>query len=280
MVTMLTLQPEWSMSYDVSRMKYEYKYMVRNSMRDELRRLIAPFMEFDPYMELRRIGGAGEQMLGYTVRSIYYDTEDLRFYREKDDGIADRKKVRIRGYNEFGRNNIVFLELKHKHEKKIFKNRASVLYGDLDRLLESGDAESYVLKFGSRQEPLADAERFLFALRRDRLVPVVLVIYEREAYFGKFDNSFRITFDKNLRSSLTPSTGDLYEERGIRPHAEGWFVLEVKFYQTFPSWMTDVIRILDLKQQSFSKYTGCIDSHFTGRSVPRSLPVIHRTPLR
>lgn len=256
------------MPYDVSRMKYEYKYLVPDHMRGELRRLISPFMEYDRYMELRRISGADERMLGYTVRSIYYDSPGFRYYHDKRDGLRIRKKVRIRGYNEYSDNNIVFLEVKRKVEKKIYKNRSSLLYRNLDAFISSGDVEQYILQYTDRAQPRIDAGHFLSSMKREHLVPVVLVIYEREAYFGKFDNSFRITFDKNLRSSIHPSLDQLYEERDIRHTIPGQFVLEIKFYQTFPSWMTKIVRNLDLGLQSFSKFTNCIKEHETVPELP------------
>jgi len=253
------------MSYDISRSKYELKYVVPDNRMNDLRDMIAPFVLCDHYMELRRMEcGCGDK-LGYSVRSLYFDTPYYTFYHEREDGLSIRKKVRIRGYNTLSDSSIVFLEIKHKREKRVFKDRCAIRYCDLDALLETGDAERYVLNLQKKKQPVEDCGKFLYYMRYLNLIPVVLVIYEREAYFGKFDTTFRITFDKNIRGVIQPTTADLYEEKHVRYTSPGTFVLEVKFYSVYPSWMGRIVSLLGLKQQSYSKYMNCIDANI---SVP------------
>ncbi|MFC1528922.1 VTC domain-containing protein [Candidatus Latescibacterota bacterium] len=243
-----------AMKYEVHKMKFEYKYLVPCELLPELRTLISPFMEKDSNMNF---GGRD----GYTVRSIYFDTPGYDFYHEKKDGLKIRKKLRIRGYNSYNPENFVFLEIKRKNARKLMKNRAAVPYKHLNDLLFKGNAEKYVLTDRGFKEPIENAQRFLFNFHKSSLQPVVLVIYEREAFFGKFDSSMRVTFDKNLRSSIDPDLHQLYKEENIKYTAPGNFVLEVKFYDIFPSWMNKIIFYLGLKLVAFSKYTRCIDEH-------------------
>jgi len=199
----------------------------------------------------------------YTVRSIYYDTPGYTFYHEKIDGLPIRKKLRIRGYKTFEEGGIVFLEIKHKREKKIYKDRCSIRYRDLDALFRTGDVERYVVNLQNTSRPAEDCTKFLHDMRYLNLIPAVLVIYEREAYFGKFDSTFRITLDKNIRGVIHPRISDLYEEKHVRYISPGTFVLEVKYYSVFPSWMAQIVANLELQLQSFSKYTRCIDANIT-----------------
>ena len=242
------------MKYEVHKMKFEYKYLVPCELLPEIRMLISPFMERDGMMNF----GGPE---GYTVRSIYFDTPRYDYYHEKKDGLKIRKKLRIRGYNAYNPENFLFLEIKRKNAKKLMKNRAAVIYKHLNDLLFTGNTRKYILTDKGLKEPLENAGRFLFNLHNSLLQPVVLVIYEREAFFGKFDSSMRITFDKNLRSSIDPELHELYKEENIKYTAPGNFVLEVKFYDIFPSWMKKIIYSLGLKLDTFSKYTRCIDEH-------------------
>ena len=73
--------------------RHELKYYLPEQMCSELSRLIGPYVKPDPYLER-------DEAKSYMVRSLYLDTGDLRFYREKLDGLLVRKKFRVRGYND------------------------------------------------------------------------------------------------------------------------------------------------------------------------------------
>ncbi len=240
--------------------KYEYKYLVPNECLNELRDMISPFVEADSYM---KYGGSE----GYTVRSIYYDTRQFEFYHDKLDGLKIRKKLRIRGYNEHNGKDIIYLEIKRKNEKAIFKDRAPVKYENLHHLF-TGDIEPYILTDIGIKNAIENSQRFLFHICRKSFKPVVLVIYEREAYMGKFDRRLRITFDKNLRSIINPDIHMLYNDKNIKYSLPHDFVLEVKFHGIFPSWLSAIISSFSLKQQSYSKYTRCIDEHLLFKKNP------------
>ncbi len=235
-------------------MKYEYKYLAPIQILSQLRSMIGPFVYADPYMKRGSPNG-------YTVRSIYFDTPQYDFYHTKIDGVKDRKKLRIRGYNDNSNNSIVFLEIKQKNEKAIFKYRAPVRYRRLNDLLISGDLEQYIMSENGNENALKNSQRFFFHIHQKFLKQVILVVYEREAYFSKFNRSLRITFDKNLRSSLDPDIQKLFKEENIIYSTPDHFILEVKFSDYFPRWLSSVIGSLGLKLQSYSKYTQCIDSH-------------------
>ncbi len=235
-------------------MKYEFKYVVPLDKLDDLRSRISPFMVHDEYMKY-----GGPQ--GYTVKSIYCDTEDFTDYHEKYSGIKIRKKLRIRGYNTEDPDNIIFLEVKRKNEKKIYKNRAPVKFKNLRNIITTGDIDSYVENIKGFKAARQDAKHFLFKYYAHRYRPVVTVIYDREAFHGAFDKSFRITFDKNLRSVIHPSFEDLYSEENIKYSNNGKFIFEVKFFHLFPSWLKSIVETLKLDLRSFSKYTTCVDEH-------------------
>ena len=245
-------------------MKFEYKYLVPIERLPELRTLISPFMVTDTHMDM---GGPA----GYTVRSIYFDTFQYDDYHEKISGLKIRKKIRIRGYNGQNHKNIVFLEIKRKNEKRVKKNRAPVKYKNIKDLLISGDTERYIMTIKGFKEAIENSRQFLFHIYKKSLRPVVLVVYEREAYHGTFDNSFRITFDKNLRSMIHPDLQELYQEDHIKYSIPNHFVLEVKFFDIFPSWLRSIIGSLGLRLQAFSKYTTCVDEHNAVNNNSRDL---------
>ncbi|HID29997.1 MAG TPA: polyphosphate polymerase domain-containing protein [Desulfobacterales bacterium] len=235
-------------------MRLEYKYPVPNALLPRLRAMIAPFVDVDSY-------AARSGPRGYTVRSIYFDTFALDSYHGKTAGLEMRKKIRIRGYDERKEGSVIFLEIKRKYGMAITKNRAPVLYESVEDLLISGDVERYVLTGEGFPNALEDTKRFLFHVYGASLRPTVLVAYEREAYYSKFDRSLRITLDKDIRSSAYPSIDALFSEDEIRRSIPQQFVLEVKLRGGIPLWLSSIIGALGLKRRSISKYALCLDAH-------------------
>jgi hypothetical protein len=233
-------------------MKYEYKYPIPVEHLDRVRSLILPFLARDENMDR----GTGKR---YTVRSIYFDTPEYTYFNEKIEGLRERKKLRTRGYNECSPESTVYLEIKRKKDKKIWKYRAGVRRADLASLLESGDCERYVLN--ANQSTCDQCRRFLFHFYRSRLLPTALVVYDREAYFGKYDRTFRVTLDCNLRGSSLPTLEQIAGEDRLCYLDPRNFVMEVKFLDVFPSWMKDIVTTLELQRKAFSKYGNCILHH-------------------
>lgn len=231
-------------------MRLEYKYLVRISELDALRRALMPYIKFDTQFNTEH---------EYTVRSIYFDTSKLKYYNEKIDGINIRKKLRIRGYNLQESESIIFLEIKRKHENYINKNRSALKYYHLEDLIKTKDIESYVLTENGYANSLDDAEKFLHHIYKRTLKPVVLVVYEREAFYSKFDGRLRLTFDKNLRYNLFPSMDKLYNDDNLKPSMPAHFVFEVKFGHGFPKWLTNILTEFKLSRMAISKYTICLE---------------------
>jgi len=234
-------------------MRLEYKFLVSNDDLPRLRKKMRPFLDVDPFAKDKE----GNQ---YTVRSIYYDTSAYDFYHEKMDGIKIRKKLRIRSYNRTEKNNVVFLEIKNKYDNFIGKNRSPLEYEDLVGLLKSKQLEPYILTNNGYANSVEDAEKFLHHFYKNDLKPTVLVVYDREAYFSKFDPSLRITYDKNIRYLEDPSLDLLYEDSNLEYAIPNHFVLEIKFANGYPKWLQDIVMEFNLTRRSVSKYTICIDS--------------------
>ena len=236
-------------------MRLEYKFLVSTDRLDELRDAIMPFVSLDEYA-LREVDNQ------YTVRSIYFDTMKLDDYRDKLAGIKIRKKLRIRGYNQVTKESVTFLEIKRKYENHISKNRAPVLFSNLELLLKTSDIEKYLMKKKNYLDAKNDAIKFFYLLKLKNCTPVILIDYEREAFYSKLDSTLRITFDKNLRSRPLPQLNDLYQNEQLKYAMPGKFILELKFFGGFPTWLQKIIRRFDLNRQAISKYTICVDSQY------------------
>jgi SPX domain protein involved in polyphosphate accumulation len=233
-------------------MKYEFKYIVPLKQLDQLREAIRPYVELDPY-------AAGTTNNEYTVRSVYFDTARFDYYFEKIDGYKLRKKIRIRGYNENSGDDHVFMEIKRKIKEPIEKDRERVTFEVMKRLMAGEGSKAY----GDVAEDhgVNGAGKFLYHVYRNNLKPVVLVIYEREAFFDRFKNDVRITLDKNLRSIAYPELDDLYDQTKATAAMKDHFILEVKFKEHFPGWLRLITGNMGLIKRSASKYVICMDSH-------------------
>ena len=241
-------------------MKDEIKYLIPNNLYPKLKELMLPYLRLDKY------AGPPESPQ-YTVRSVYYDTQNLRFYHEKKDGIKKRIKVRIRGYNQHNEDSIVFLELKRKRNNQIFKNRYPVYYKNINKILQSEiEVDDTPLK-----KKNSDREKFLFNYHSMSLRPVLLVIYEREAYHYRFNSDLRITFDSNVRSIKPVNIDSLFADQHTIPTFRNSFVLEIKSSAPFPSWIFSVIKQLHLQNRSVSKYVLSLDKQFEMGHVNKNI---------
>lgn len=251
--------------------RYEYKYLVSNDLVDKIRAEIMPFMELDDFAQKHSNGQ-------YTVRSIYYDSLRFDCYREKYDGVKIRNKYRIRGYDKQSDQSIAFLEIKHKDTNCISKSRAPLYYSDIAESLYSRKIDDNVLSFSGNGVEKKDAHKFLYHYYVKKLHPAVLVIYDREAFGGKFDKSLRLTFDKNLRSVIYPSLDELYDESRMKKSMNSHFILEVKFYGTLPLWVKTLISKYNLDRRALSKYTISLETHdeFNNRRFAKSNLISNR----
>ncbi|NKB65662.1 MAG: VTC domain-containing protein [Candidatus Latescibacteria bacterium] len=249
--------------------RLEYKYLVRAQDLAPLRRALAPFLDTDANAAA---GGRGE----YTVRSIYYDSRRFDYYHQKEAGILDRKKLRIRAYDLWHEEAMVFLEIKRKYDMRISKDRAPMLHRHLPQLLGSGQVDRYRTNSHLFPRAVEEANSFFFHLRRYGLHPTVLVSYEREAFFRKFNPALRITFDKNLRGLPFPDLDSLYSDQAP-PTLPDHFILEIKFRASYPAWLKPILGDFRLERMALSKYALCLEAH----QLPgKAFPTARSAPLR
>jgi SPX domain protein involved in polyphosphate accumulation len=236
-------------------LRFERKYLVHNNLLLDLRKRLMPFVYPD------KMATNNGVISEYTVRSIYFDSSRYNSYFEKVEGVKIRKKLRIRGYNQYQEGCQVFLEIKRKIGDNIAKNRVLVPFDSLEDLLKTGDIASYI---PNNNDPLAyeNAGRFFYNYKKYSQKPVNLIVYDREPFQGKFDPGVRLTFDKNVRAALNPQISDLFKEEGLSYVWEKHFILEIKYFtHLMPQWARSLIEEFHLKQAALSKYTNGLDIH-------------------
>lgn len=231
------------------KLRYERKYLVLNHQLDSIRERIQTFVKPDLFAAKN-----GKSYPEYTVRSIYFDSPNLSSLLDKNEGFKERKKLRVRGYNQESIDKKVFLEIKRKTGDRIYKNRSLIPYKSLQKTIEYGLSKTLetMLEKSHQKE---DAIKFLYQKNRYFQTPVNLVVYEREPYHGKFDHGTRITLDKNIRSKMYPNIEDLFSDNNFNYVWKEHFILEIKYFEPpMPLWAKSIVNEFKLQSAPLSKY--------------------------
>lgn len=161
--------------------RHELKYLINFGDAELLKERLSVILQCDSHAK----GGF------YTIRSLYFDDYWNTAYREKMGGYGDRRKYRIRLYNQD--DSMIRLECKIKRESYIRKIAAPLSREEVDQILEG--RVDFLLK---RKEPLC--QQFYYEYMSRVLRPKVYVDYEREPYVLP-SGDVRITLDRDVRSA-------------------------------------------------------------------------------
>ena len=212
--------------------RYEIKYLVTNRQRRIIMEAMQSRMKPDDY---------GKS----TICNIYYDTPDYYLIRRSLEKPVYKEKLRVRSYGTAASCDNVFVELKKKYQEVVYKRRVSLPEREAMYYLASGAHDGLEGQIGSEID-------YFRAFYRE-LAPRVFISYDREAFYGRDDDSFRVTFDENIMwrskdlSLTTPPYGS-----GILPPDTS--LMEVKTSGGIPLWMTSVLSENGIFKTSFSKY--------------------------
>ena len=236
--------------------RYELKYLVPSGQIPDVRAELTARMDRDE--------NAGPH--GYGVWSLYYDTDRLRFYYEKIEGLRFRRKLRIRRYGELGEDPAedtpVSVEIKQRVNRVTQKRRVMLPY---DVARELCDRRRRIEHPGADQ---GFVDEVLDLIVRLDLRPVAMTGYRREPYVGTdADLGLRVTLDHRIRGrdrdfDLRSQTENRYI---INPH---YAVMEVKANERAPYWVTDMAARYGLEIQRISKYCQSVEAH---GMAPRSI---------
>lgn len=216
--------------------RFEFKYIMSETLRSEFESALGYFMEFDPFVE-------DTDKHRYFVRSLYFDDPHYTAFNDKVDGIKTRAKFRVRTYTDNPSAEVAqFLEIKGRINQFVSKLRMPIP-------TVTGPVCQHLLNL---EEQNKLSQQFMFEYYRRGLQPVALVDYWRRPYFSKYDPDFRLTFDHQLHAThsdaLIPKRSD--RKRAILP---GRCVMEVKFKRQIPAWFHRLVESYELKAQPCSK---------------------------
>jgi SPX domain protein involved in polyphosphate accumulation len=232
--------------------RYELKYTIPMAMVDPISLFVEAYCEMDSHSASSPDGF-------YQVNSLYFDTPEYLFLRNRLERIPNRFNMRVRSY---GARPVTpyFLEVKQKREDIIRKYRARIRDENLERVLDPAhDVASSLVSPGEAR----NAGIFRRLVHANNAAPVVMTSYRRKAYFSTCDEYARVTFDVGLRYMAQRDYRPLTLEGGLSPSdpetifdEETSVILELKCFSKFvPLWMVDLVRSFQLRRRGFSKYS-------------------------
>lgn len=182
----------------------------------------------------------------YMIRSLYFDTADNQGFYENVAGVDNRKKYRIRTYNNSDQK--IQFEIKEKLHGKTKKTSYSMTKTDCEAFMR-----------GEYLPHVGDSTVFNQIFLQEHLhalSPVVIVEYERTAFTYPIGN-VRITFDRNISgiSDAMSFFSDCPIKRPVLPTHQ--HVLEVKYDELLPDFIAQTLEIGSLRQTACSKYYLC-----------------------
>ena len=212
--------------------RYELKYMLTLEQKQKIIEAMSPYMQLDKYGRT-------------TIRNIYFDTDNYRLIRRSIEKPAYKEKLRIRSYSQATADSTVFVELKKKYEKIVYKRRLPLCEQDA----MSWVCREKVCLFDTQISREID----YFIDFYGKLKPTVFLSYEREAYYDKGGGDFRVTFDDNILCRQT-DVNLCSTTYGSPILSEGKVLMELKCSGGIPLWMVEVLSRERIYKTSFSKY--------------------------
>lgn len=228
--------------------RFELKYLVPVEQAAEIREELAERMDRDLHSPVG----------GYGVWSLSYDTPQLRFYREKIEGLKFRRKLRIRHYGNLDGvtdESSVCVEIKQRVNRVTQKRRITLPYGVVRQLCDARETVDHSPKES------AFVQEVLELVVRLNLQPTAITGYQREALVGRAaDTGLRVTFDRRIRGrdrDFHFGTETPENRFTIPPHLS---VMEIKVNERTPHWITDLAARRNLNLIWVSKYVQSIEA--------------------
>lgn len=233
------------MAYQATFKRYEMKYLLTLQQKELLLKVMEPYMALDQYGRT-------------TIRNIYYDTDTYRLIRESLEKPVYKEKLRVRSYGKAAKNGSIFVELKKKYKSVVYKRRLAM---PEHQALEWLNGKSEIEKENQIAKEIEYFRDFY-----ETLHPTVFLSYEREAFYSRSGDDFRITFDENI----------LYREEELSLELEVWgtpilecgkVLMEIKTSRGIPFWMTRFLTQQCIWKTSFSKYGTAYQSMISERQI-------------
>jgi hypothetical protein len=206
----------------------------------------------------------------YSIGNIYYDTEQYDLIRSSIEKPVYKEKLRLRCYGRVESGTTVFLELKKKFKRRVYKRRIALPYAlaqgfpfnnTWEQICRGLNAQNDRAAAYSGQQIAGEIGQFL------RLYPVepkVYIRYDRLALSGVEDPGLRITFDTGIRFRQNDCRldGCNYGTPVLDPDL---VLMELKTPFSIPLWLGHLLSEYGIFPVSFSKYGTCYTDFILNR---------------
>ena len=212
--------------------RYELKFILNKQQKEKILSAMEPYMEQDKYGRT-------------TICNVYFDTSDYRLIRRSIEKPVYKEKLRVRKYIGKNSDKQVFVELKKKYKKVVYKRRVC---------MSEKEAFSWLMGEKELEDNSQIAKEIKYFLNYySGLKPTVFLSYEREAYYSKDKSDFRVTFDENV---LSRDNNFSFDEGAYGDYVlpQDKVLMEIKCSGGIPLWMTRALSKEKIYKTSFSKY--------------------------
>jgi len=211
--------------------RVEKKYRLTPAQKDALLALIGPRLTPDAH---------GRN----TICILYLDTPDHLIIRNSIIARTYKEKLRLRSYGTPTMDDLVFLEIKKKFKRVVYKRRERMTLREAMAYIEHGEKPC-------DSQFMREIDYAMHFYRSPK--PMMLIAYEREAYFDAENPDLRITFDTNVRARDT----DCRLENGSHGEyllPEDVILMEIKTGGAMPVWLAGALSQCGILPGRFSKY--------------------------
>ena len=212
--------------------RYETKFLITKEQYEELLKRLDGRMVDDFYAHS-------------LIQNIYYDTPDFLLIRRSIEKPIYKEKLRVRAYGVPTEEQPVFVEIKKKYKRVVYKRRIHVPLGQANAFLAG--------KAPCPEPGQIGNELSYFVSHYEGLRPAMYISYERYSLASPTDSVLRITFDTNITWRLD----DLDLTKGVygrKLDLEDKILMEIKIPDAFPLWLIQIFEDLGIRRVSFSKY--------------------------
>lgn len=231
--------------------RYEAKYLISEPQAARIRRYCLDHLPPDPH-------SSGQSGCEYPVLSVYLDSPSRELLRHTLIKQIDRHKLRVRTYREYHESTAglpAFFEIKRRINGVVHKTRArvppeiadSLLWGERALVDERGKCDAATR---------TNVNEFLQLSSRISADPVIGICYMREAYEGVSAQRIRVTLDRDLHYGMLAPPGEGQRDMWW-PTDPGGVILEIKFTNSYPFWMADMLRRIEVVRRGVCKYVIC-----------------------
>jgi hypothetical protein len=147
----------------------------------------------------------------------------------------------------------VFFEIKRRMNNTISKQRGGVRRDGVEGLL-AGQLPMPSHLISKEPKQMLALQNFCRLLASLEATPKAHIAYLREAWISRYDNSVRVTLDRDVRCDPEPSAR--LSTQMVQPVTVfgNKVVLELKFTNRFPDWFKELVRVFGLMQCGAAKY--------------------------